>query len=126
MSSLDGKVAFITGVARGQGRSHAVRLAAEGADIVGVDICADIASNGYAMASRDELDETIALVEAQGGKISVTSEPDRGSTFIVTLPLAPSASDAEEPSTPDPLGRGEHVQPGPRGTTDAAGPTARA
>jgi NAD(P)-dependent dehydrogenase (short-subunit alcohol dehydrogenase family) len=69
MSSLDGKVAFITGVARGQGRSHAVRLAAEGADIVGVDICADIASNGYAMASRDELDETIALVEAQGGKM---------------------------------------------------------
>lgn len=69
MSSLDGKVAFITGVARGQGRSHAVRLAAEGADIVGVDICADIASNGYAMASRDELDETIALVEAKGGKM---------------------------------------------------------
>jgi SDR family mycofactocin-dependent oxidoreductase len=69
MGSLDGRVAFITGVARGQGRSHAVRLAAEGADIVGVDICADIASNGYPMASRDELDETVALVEAQGGKM---------------------------------------------------------
>ncbi|MBO0680461.1 mycofactocin-coupled SDR family oxidoreductase [Mycolicibacterium sp. S2-37] len=69
MGSLDGKVAFITGVARGQGRSHAVRLAAEGADIIGVDICADIASNGYPMASRDELDETVALVEALGGKI---------------------------------------------------------
>ena len=69
MGSLDGKVAFITGVARGQGRSHAVRLAADGADVIGVDICADIPSNGYPMASRDELDETVALVEAQGGKM---------------------------------------------------------
>ncbi|MGB5795620.1 MAG: mycofactocin-coupled SDR family oxidoreductase [Mycolicibacter algericus] len=69
MGSLDGKVAFITGAARGQGRSHAVRLAADGADIIGVDICADIASNGYLMGSRDELDETVALVEAQGGKM---------------------------------------------------------
>ena len=69
MGSLDGKVAFITGVARGQGRSHAVRLAADGADIIGVDICADIPSNGYPMASRDELDETVALVEAAGGKM---------------------------------------------------------
>ncbi|MBX7433274.1 mycofactocin-coupled SDR family oxidoreductase [Mycobacterium sp. Y57] len=69
MGSLDGKVAFITGVARGQGRSHAVRLAADGASIIGVDICADIESNGYPMASRAELDETVALVEAAGGKI---------------------------------------------------------
>jgi SDR family mycofactocin-dependent oxidoreductase len=69
MGSLDGKVAFITGVARGQGRSHAVRLAADGAAIIGVDICADIPSNGYAMATRDELDETMALVEAEGGKM---------------------------------------------------------
>jgi SDR family mycofactocin-dependent oxidoreductase len=69
MGSLEGKVAFITGVARGQGRSHAVRLAAEGAGIIGVDICADIASNGYPMAGRDELDETVGLVEAQGGKM---------------------------------------------------------
>ena len=69
MGSLDGKVAFITGVARGQGRSHAVRLAADGAAIIGVDICADIPSNGYAMATRDELDETVALVEAEGAKM---------------------------------------------------------
>ena len=69
MGQLDGRVAFITGVARGQGRSHAVKLAAEGADIIGIDICADIASNGYPMASRDELDETIALVEAQGDRL---------------------------------------------------------
>ncbi|MEH3137273.1 MAG: mycofactocin-coupled SDR family oxidoreductase [Mycolicibacterium neoaurum] len=69
MGSLDGRVAFITGVARGQGRSHAVRLASEGADIIGVDICADIDANGYPMASRQELDDTIALVEAAGGKM---------------------------------------------------------
>ncbi|OBB88775.1 mycofactocin-coupled SDR family oxidoreductase [Mycolicibacterium peregrinum] len=69
MGNLDGKVAFITGVARGQGRSHAVTLAKQGAAIIGVDICADIASNPYPMASRDELDETIALVEAAGGKM---------------------------------------------------------
>ncbi|KRD05883.1 3-ketoacyl-ACP reductase [Mycobacterium sp. Root265] len=69
MGSLDGRVAFITGVARGQGRSHAIKLAGEGADIIGIDICADIPANGYPMASRDELDETIALVEAAGAKM---------------------------------------------------------
>jgi SDR family mycofactocin-dependent oxidoreductase len=66
---LDGRVAFITGVARGQGRSHAVRLAQEGADIIGIDICADIPANHYPMASRDELAETVELVESQGAKI---------------------------------------------------------
>jgi SDR family mycofactocin-dependent oxidoreductase len=69
VGQLDGKVAFITGVARGQGRSHAIRLAREGASIIGVDICADIPANGYPMASRSELDETVALVEAEGGKM---------------------------------------------------------
>jgi SDR family mycofactocin-dependent oxidoreductase len=65
VARLDGKVAFITGVARGQGRSHAVRLAREGADIVGVDICADIPANGYPMATPEELSETVKLVEAE-------------------------------------------------------------
>jgi SDR family mycofactocin-dependent oxidoreductase len=69
MGRLDGKVAFITGVARGQGRSHAIRLAREGANIIGVDICADIGANHYPMASRAELDETVDLVEAEGGKM---------------------------------------------------------
>ncbi|KRE34842.1 3-ketoacyl-ACP reductase [Mycobacterium sp. Soil538] len=72
MGSLDGKVAFITGVARGQGRSHALRLAADGASIIGVDICADIASNGYPMADRDELAETVSLVESRGGTIDAS------------------------------------------------------
>lgn len=69
MGSIDGKVAFITGVARGQGRSHAIRLAREGANIIGIDICAAIPANGYPMASREELDETIARVEEAGGKM---------------------------------------------------------
>ncbi|MGC2301203.1 MAG: SDR family NAD(P)-dependent oxidoreductase, partial [Acidobacteriaceae bacterium] len=69
MGHLEGKVAFITGVARGQGRSHAIRLAREGASIIGVDICSDIPANHYPMASRAELDETVDLVEAEGGKM---------------------------------------------------------
>ena len=67
--SLHDRVAFITGVARGQGRSHAVRLASQGANIIGIGICADIPANHYPMASREELDETIGLVEEAGGKM---------------------------------------------------------
>jgi NAD(P)-dependent dehydrogenase (short-subunit alcohol dehydrogenase family) len=63
MGVLDGKVALISGVARGQGRSHAVRLAEQGADIIGVDICADIASIPYPMASPAELAETVEVIE---------------------------------------------------------------
>jgi SDR family mycofactocin-dependent oxidoreductase len=59
---LEGKVAFITGAARGQGRSHAVRLAEEGADIVGIDICRQIESNPYPLASPEDLAETEQLV----------------------------------------------------------------
>jgi SDR family mycofactocin-dependent oxidoreductase len=67
--SLEGRVAFITGVARGQGRAHAVRLAQDGADIVGVDICADIPSMDYPNATADDLAETVKLVEAQDRRI---------------------------------------------------------
>jgi SDR family mycofactocin-dependent oxidoreductase len=69
MADLEGKVAFITGVARGQGRAHAVRLAREGADILGVDICADTPSIDYPNATRADLDETAQLVEAEGRKV---------------------------------------------------------
>ena len=55
---VEGKVAFITGAARGQGRSHAVRLAQEGADIIAVDICAQIGSVAYPMAIPEDLAET--------------------------------------------------------------------
>jgi NAD(P)-dependent dehydrogenase (short-subunit alcohol dehydrogenase family) len=51
-----GKVAFVTGAARGQGRSHAARLAEEGADIIAVDLCRDIETIGYRMAQPEDLD----------------------------------------------------------------------
>ncbi len=70
-----GKVAFITGAARGQGRSHAVRLAEEGADIIAVDLCEDIESIGYPMATPEDLDETKNLVEKTGQRI-VTAHAD--------------------------------------------------
>ncbi|TMD98395.1 MAG: SDR family NAD(P)-dependent oxidoreductase [Chloroflexi bacterium] len=63
MGRLDGKVAFITGAARGQGRSHAVRLAQEGCEIIGLDLCAQIESVGYPMATAEDLSETVRLVE---------------------------------------------------------------
>jgi len=66
---VEGKVAFITGAARGQGRSHAVRLASEGADIIAVDVCAPIATAPYPMADPADLDETVKLVEAEGRRI---------------------------------------------------------
>ena len=63
MGRLDGKVALITGAARGQGRSHAVRLAEEGADIIAVDACTDVASVPYGLATADDLAETVKLIE---------------------------------------------------------------
>ncbi|MUL75793.1 mycofactocin-coupled SDR family oxidoreductase [Mycolicibacterium sp. CBMA 226] len=75
MGRVAGKVAFITGAARGQGRSHAVRLAEEGADIIAVDLCEDIESIGYPMATPEDLDETRNLVEKTGQRI-VTAHAD--------------------------------------------------
>lgn len=69
MPQLDGKVAFITGIARGQGRSHAVRLAEEGASIIGLDICQQLDTVFYSMPGPDDLDETVTLVEKAGGRI---------------------------------------------------------
>lgn len=66
---LEGKVAFITGAARGQGRSHAVRLAQEGADIIAIDVCEPIAHNAAGGATEAELAETAALVEALDRRI---------------------------------------------------------
>ena len=66
---VEGKVAFITGVARGQGRSHAVRLAEEGADIIGIDILTDEPFAPYPMASQADMDQTVALVEQTGRRI---------------------------------------------------------
>jgi len=75
MGRVQGKVAFITGAARGQGRSHAIRLAEEGADIIAVDICKDFETVGYPMATADDLKETARLVEKLDRRI-VTAEAD--------------------------------------------------
>jgi (+)-trans-carveol dehydrogenase len=73
---VEGKVAFISGAARGQGRSHAVRLAQEGADIIAIDICGPISrSSEIPAATPDDLAETADLVKAQNRRI-VTAEVD--------------------------------------------------
>jgi SDR family mycofactocin-dependent oxidoreductase len=64
-----GKVAFVTGAARGQGRSHALRLAEEGADIIGVDLCAPVERVPITMPTRADLDETVRGVEALDRRI---------------------------------------------------------
>ncbi|MED5810897.1 mycofactocin-coupled SDR family oxidoreductase [Mycolicibacterium sp. 050232] len=69
MNRLKGKVALVTGAARGQGRSHAVHLADEGADVIALDICADISSNEYPLATPDDLDETAKLIEKSGQRV---------------------------------------------------------
>lgn len=76
MGNLEGRVAFITGVARGQGRSHALRLAKEGVDIVGLDVCQTSDLDGaYPMATREDLDETKKLVENLGRRM-IAAEVD--------------------------------------------------
>jgi (+)-trans-carveol dehydrogenase len=69
MGRVEGKVAFVTGAARGQGRSHAIRLAEEGADIVAIDLCAQVDSVAYPMATPEDLEETVAQVEALDRRI---------------------------------------------------------
>ncbi|PBC52255.1 SDR family mycofactocin-dependent oxidoreductase [Rhodococcus sp. ACS1] len=75
MNRVAGKVVLITGAARGQGRSHAVHLADEGADIIAFDLCEDIASNGYPLATEADLAETGRLVEKAGRRV-VTAKVD--------------------------------------------------
>ncbi|OYD61396.1 mycofactocin-coupled SDR family oxidoreductase [Rhodococcus sp. OK302] len=69
MTRLDGKIAFITGAARGQGRTHAVRLAQEGADIVAVDLCKQQENLDYTSGTPEDLEETVRLVEKEGRRI---------------------------------------------------------
>jgi (+)-trans-carveol dehydrogenase len=69
---VEGKVAFITGAARGQGRSHAIRLAQEGADIIAVDLCAQVESAPYPMSTPEDLAQTVKEVEALDRRIVAT------------------------------------------------------
>jgi SDR family mycofactocin-dependent oxidoreductase len=69
MGTLEGRVAFVTGAARGQGRSHAIRLAQEGADIIAVDICETFDSMNYPLATPEDLAQTVKGVEALDRRI---------------------------------------------------------
>jgi NAD(P)-dependent dehydrogenase (short-subunit alcohol dehydrogenase family) len=103
-----GKVAFITGAARGQGRAHAIRLAEEGADIIGIDICRDYGDVPYPLATEADLAETVTAVEALDRRIVATvadvrdasalkaavddgvaqlGDPDLGPIYVNTLPV---------------------------------------
>jgi SDR family mycofactocin-dependent oxidoreductase len=75
MGRVQGKVALITGAGRGQGRSHAIRLAEEGADIIAIDACVDYDTMNYAMATADDLAQTAKAVEALDRRI-VTKQVD--------------------------------------------------
>jgi (+)-trans-carveol dehydrogenase len=66
---VEGKVAFITGAARGQGREHAIRLAEEGADIIALDLCAQIETVSYPLATPADLEETVGAVKALGRRV---------------------------------------------------------
>lgn len=92
MGTLQGKVAFITGVARGQGRSHALRLAEEGADIIGVDICADFDTIPYPMATENDLKKTVASVEALDRRI-LTARVDVRDRAALTAFVGGSAAE---------------------------------
>jgi SDR family mycofactocin-dependent oxidoreductase len=72
MGRLDGKVAFVTGAARGQGRSHALRMAQEGADIIAVDIASQLSTVPYDMSTPDDLAETVRQIEALDRRIVAT------------------------------------------------------
>jgi SDR family mycofactocin-dependent oxidoreductase len=75
MGRVEGKVAFITGAARGQGRAHALALASEGADIIAVDLCQPVEWTSYPGSRVEDLNETVRLVEGRGRRI-IASEVD--------------------------------------------------
>jgi SDR family mycofactocin-dependent oxidoreductase len=81
---LDGRVVFITGAARGQGRSHAVACAEEGANIVGVDICTDLEAVPYKLGTFDELQETARLVEKTGQQMQIATADVRNKAALKT------------------------------------------
>jgi SDR family mycofactocin-dependent oxidoreductase len=86
-----GKVALVTGAARGQGRSHAVRLAAEGADIIAVDVCAPVAHLSYETATPDDLATTARLVEEAGARV-VTAAVDVRDPAALTAAVSDGAT----------------------------------
>src|SRR3974390_2531078 len=84
MGKFDGRVAFITGAARGQGRSHAVRLAQEGADLIVVDVCRQMATN-YPGSNPEDLQETANMVEELGRRIVARQADVRSATALQAI-----------------------------------------
>ena len=84
MGSLDGRVVFVTGAARGQGRSHAVTLAAEGADVIAIDLCSQIDTVEYDMSTPDDLETTVREVEALGRRIHAVHADVRDPEAVVS------------------------------------------
>jgi (+)-trans-carveol dehydrogenase len=82
MGRVDGKVALVTGAARGQGRCHAVRLAEEGADIIAIDLCDQIGTVHYDMPTAEDLDETKAQIEAMGRRVIATAADVRDTAAL--------------------------------------------
>jgi SDR family mycofactocin-dependent oxidoreductase len=85
MNRLEGKVAFISGGARGQGRSHAIRLAEEGADIVTFDLCEQMEVVEYPMSTPDDLEETVKLVGKTGRRIIARQADVRDAAAVQTV-----------------------------------------
>ncbi|WP_027943789.1 mycofactocin-coupled SDR family oxidoreductase [Amycolatopsis taiwanensis] len=82
MGQLDGRVALVTGGARGQGRAHARALAAEGAHVVVCDIAAQVPTVAYPMATAEDLDETVETIRAAGGMASAATVDVRDSKAV--------------------------------------------
>ena len=85
MGLLDGQVALITGLARGQGRTHALALAREGADIIGCDLVSDMPAVPYALAGSDDLEETKRLVEETGRRCVAVHADTRDAQAMIDL-----------------------------------------
>lgn len=94
MGVLEGKVAFISGGARGQGRSHAIRLAEEGADVIAFDLCGPAETVAYAGATAEDLDETVKFVEKTGREI-IARQADVRDEAAVTGVNTPMVVNAE-------------------------------
>jgi (+)-trans-carveol dehydrogenase len=81
---FEGKVIFVTGAARGQGRNHAIKFAQEGADVIAVDICHDVETVGYHGATKADLDETVRAVEALDRRIVASAVDIRDRAALAT------------------------------------------